>query len=185
MVQIVKEFPDVHLQNPASPTVHELVSERVQRQVCRSSGPETIRAVQKVVLIDWLQQHDDRPLKNFVFQRRNPERTGLGTRAAFRNVHSPHGRSVVRSRLRAVEQDLQVPLQILFVLLRGHSIHAHGTILAGAPVRFLQPVHIHQLGQRSERHLWRLFRQLCYPLLFRGHAGRISMHSSCFSRAGP
>src|SRR5215510_401739 len=49
-------------------------------------------------------------------------------------------------------------------------------------VRFLQPVEVHQVGQRSERPLRGLFRQLGYPLLFRGHGGRISMHSPCFSR---
>jgi hypothetical protein len=97
-------------------------------------------------------------------------------------MHSPHGRCVVRAGLRAVEQTLQVALQVPLVVFRGHPVHAHGAILAGALVRFLQPVDVHQVGQRSECHLRRLFRQRCYPLLFRGHDGRISMHSSCFSR---
>src|SRR6185369_8361587 len=70
----------------------------------------------------------------------------------------------------------------LLVFVRGHAVHAHGTILARALVRLLQPVEVHQVGQRGERHLRRLFRQPCYPLLFRGHDGRISMHSPCFSR---
>src|SRR5262249_43384953 len=68
------------------------------------------------------------------------------------------------------------------VFVRGHPVHARGPVLASAPVRFPHPVHVHQVGQRGERHLRRLSRQRGYPLLFRGHDGRISMHSSCFSR---
>ena len=48
---------------------------------------------------------------------------------------------------------LKVALQVLFVFLRGHSIHAHSSILAGASIRFLQPVDVHQIGERGERHL--------------------------------
>src|SRR5262249_4762861 len=81
-----------------------------------------------------------------------------------------------------VEQAPQVALQVLLVFIRGYSVHAGGAVLAGAPVRFRQPVEVHQVGQRGERPLRRLLRQRCYPLLFGGHGGRIPMHSPCFSR---
>jgi hypothetical protein len=129
-------FPDIHFKDPAAPTVHQLVSEGRQRLVRRSSGPETVRAVQKVLFVDRFQQHNDRPLEYFVLQRRDSKRASLGSRAAFRNVHTPYGRSAVRAGLRAVEQALQVALQILFVIVRGHAVHAHGTVLASAAVRF-------------------------------------------------
>jgi hypothetical protein len=184
-IQGVEEFSDIHLQDIAAPTVHQLGSERLQRLMCRSSGPETVRTVQKVLLIDWLQQHDDRPLKDLILQGGNSDRASLGSRAAFRNMHTSHRRRAVRAGFRAVEQALQVSLQILFVVSRGHSVYAHRSILAGASIRFLQPVDVHQVGQRGERHLRRLLRQRCYPFLFRGHVCRISMHSSCFSKTVP
>ncbi len=68
---------------------------------------------------------------------------------------------------RAVEQSLQVALQVTLVIFRTHAVNAHGTVPAGPSVRFFQPVKVHQIGQRSERHLRRLFRQRCYPFLFR------------------
>ena len=55
-----------------------------------------------------------------------------------------------------------------------------GRFLASALVDFLQPIDVQQVGQRRERHLRRSFRQSCYPLLFREHACRITMHSPCF-----
>ena len=100
----------------------------------------------------------------------------------------PHAREVdqaIRGVRAAVKEALKVIPQLPFVLGRGHSIHAHRSVLAGASVRFFEPVDVHQIGQRCERHLRRLFRQLRYPLLFRGHDYRISRHSSCFSKTVP
>ena len=68
VIQIVEELSDVYLENMAALTSHQLVSERLQRLVRRSSGPEAVRTVQKVLLIDRLQQHDDRPLEDLIFQ---------------------------------------------------------------------------------------------------------------------
>lgn len=76
--------------------------------MCRSLGPETVRAVQKVPLVNWLQQHDDRSLEDLILQSGYSERARLGTRAAPWNAHTPHGRSVVCAGFRAVEQALQV-----------------------------------------------------------------------------
>ena len=39
----------------------------------RSSGPEAVRTVQKVLLVDRLQQHDDRPLEDLVLQGGNSD----------------------------------------------------------------------------------------------------------------
>jgi hypothetical protein len=185
VIQMIEELPDIHLQHPAPFDIHQLTPEALQRLVCRSSGPEAIRAVQKVLLVDRFQQHDDRPLQDFILQRRDADGAGLSSRPAFRDVHTPHGGSLVRAGFRAVEQSLQVTLQVLFVFVRRHSVHADRSVLAGSSVRFFQPVDVHQVGQRGERHLRRLFRQSRYPFLFRGHAFRISRHSSCFSVTVP
>jgi hypothetical protein len=42
-----------------------------------------------------------------------------------------------------------------------HSVHAHRTVFAGTPIRFVKPVDVHQVRQGSESHLRRLFRQRC------------------------
>lgn len=197
MIQMIEELPDIHLQNVATLQVRRLLPERLQRFVCRSFGPEAVRAVQKVVLVNRLQQHDDRPLEDLVLQTGNSGTdrrlvgASLGLRVALRNVHSPDRRCLVRAGLYAVEQPLEVPQQVLLVFGRGYSVYALGSVLPGAPIRFDQPVEVHQVGQRSEcGHRpqvgpRRLSRQLRYPLLFRGHGCRISMHSSCFSKTGP
>jgi hypothetical protein len=51
----------------------------------------------------------------------------------------------VREQL-AAQQALKVDLQVLLILVRGYSVHARGAILAGTPVRFLEPVNVHQVG---------------------------------------
>ena len=91
----------------------------------RSSRPEPIRAVQEVQLVDRLQQHDNRPLENLILQGGNSDGASFRTGTTLRNVHPSYRRSAVRAGLRAVEQVLEVTLQILFVFGRGHAIHAH------------------------------------------------------------
>src|SRR5262249_18187270 len=97
MIQRVEELPDVHFHQPATTQVHGLLPQGAQRMVRRPPGPETIRAVSKVLLVDWLQGHDDRPLKDFVLQRWNPQRRGFCPRP-FRDAYPPHGRGSVRAR---------------------------------------------------------------------------------------
>ena len=53
------------------------------------------------------------------------------------------------------------------ILGPGLSVHARCPVLAGPVEGRFEPVDVHQIGQRSESHLRRSFRQLGYPLLFR------------------
>src|SRR5271166_2953889 len=85
MIQSVEKLPDVHFQNPAAVAVHRLFPQRLQRLVRRPSGPEAVRTGVEVLLVNGLQQHDDRPLQDLVLQSRDTDRSGLGSRAAFRN----------------------------------------------------------------------------------------------------
>jgi hypothetical protein len=85
------------------------------------------------------------------------ERSGLGGPGSLptRGSHRP-----VRARIRAY----------------GSSDHGFAAYVITHP-KLERPPQV-----ANECHLRRRFRQRCYPLLFRGHDGRISMHSSCFSR---
>jgi hypothetical protein len=51
-------------------------------------------------------------------------------------MHSPHGRGHVRAGLGAVEEVLKVVPQVNLVFLRGLSIHADGSVLAGQSIGF-------------------------------------------------
>ena len=105
VIQIVEKLSDIHFKYKAAPTVHQLVPESFQRLMCRSPRPESVRALQKVVFVNRLQQHDNRALEDLILQCGNSERACLGTRAVFRNIHTPHWRAwyvpeFARSRIR-------------------------------------------------------------------------------------
>ena len=185
MIQRVEKLPDVHFQNPAASAVHRPLPQVFQGFVCRSSRPEAIRAGIEVLLVDRLQQHDDRPLEDLVLQRGNSDRASLGSRARLGNMHPPHRRCPVRPGLRPVQERLEVGLQVFRVLGPGLSVHARCPVLAGPVEGRFEPVDVHQIGQRSESHLRRSFRQLGYPLLFREYAHRISKHSAYVPTTSP
>src|SRR5271166_6646308 len=74
MVDRVKELSNVHIQDPAASHRHRLSPQSIQSLMRRASGTEAVRAVQKVLFVERLQHHDDRPLKNFVFKSRHSQR---------------------------------------------------------------------------------------------------------------
>ena len=92
--------------------------------------------VQEVRLVHRLQHHQDRTLEDFVLKRGNSQRAGLARRACLGDMHSPHRRGHVRAGLRAIEEVLKVVPQVDLVILRGLSVHADGSILAGQSVGF-------------------------------------------------
>ena len=63
--------------------------------------------------------------------------------------------------------DWRLASRFLLVVEPGLPVHARGPVFAGPIEGRLQPVDVHQIGQRSEPHLRRSSRQLGYPLLFR------------------
>ena len=69
----VEESADVHVENPATVDLHVLLPQRIERLVRRSSGAKAVRAITKVLLVDGFQHHDHRPLKNFIFKRRDSD----------------------------------------------------------------------------------------------------------------
>src|SRR5689334_23136428 len=103
MIQRVNELPDVPFHQPATTQVHGLLPQSAQRVVRRPPWPETVRAVPKVLLVNRLQGHDDRSLKDFVFQRGNPQGPGFGSRL-LRDTHPAYGRRSVRAGLGTVQE---------------------------------------------------------------------------------
>ena len=166
MTQSVKKLSNVHLQDPATAALHRLLPEALERLVGRSPGPKPVGTVMKVLFVDRLDQHHDRPLEDLILQGRNPDWASVATRA-FRDVRASHGRCAVRAGLGAFQERPKVSLQVLLVVRSRLPVHAHRSILARTPICLVQPRQVEVLVQRSERHLRGLLRQPRYPLLSR------------------
>jgi hypothetical protein len=132
-----------------------------------TAGPKTIRTGQKVLFVNRVQHHDDRPLKHLVFKSRDPNRAGLGGRVPLWDMHPPHRRRSVRAGLGPFQQRLQVPPQVHRIVRSRLSVHARGPVVPRSQVSLVQPTEIDVVSQGGESHVRRLLRQLSYPLLFR------------------
>ena len=133
----------------------------------RARGPEAIRAVVKLLLVDCLQHHRHRALEDLVLERRDAD--GPRSRSiTLRDVDASNRRREVRARLEAVEQAAEILVESLRVRCRRLSVHSGGPILAGPPVRFAKKLDVDVVGERGEHHLRISSRQLCYPLQSRG-----------------
>src|SRR5262249_11502811 len=105
----------------------------------RATRTEAVRARKKILLVDGLQYHDNRPLTYLVFEGgrargpRSPSSTSLG------DVSPPDRWRLVAARLDALQEVGKIDLQALRVLRRRYTVDAGGTILAGKPVRFPHP----------------------------------------------
>jgi hypothetical protein len=130
MVDRVEEFPQIDVHDPAASQLHLLSPQRIQGPVSTASGSEPVRVVQKVRLVHRFQHHQHRTLEDLVLERRYPQRASLGGRARLGDVHSTHGRRHVRAGFGAVEEVLEVGLQVDLVFVRGLSVHADGPVPA-------------------------------------------------------
>src|SRR4051795_4405541 len=74
VVQSVEKLADVDLQDPPATDLHQPMPEGVQRLVRRAARPEPVRAVQEVLLVDGLQDHDNRALEELVLERGDADR---------------------------------------------------------------------------------------------------------------
>ena len=72
---------------------HHTISQGLQGVVRRAPGAKPIRAVQKVLLVQRFEHHDDGALQHLVFEGRDPEwpKSTIG----LWDVHAAHRRSAV------------------------------------------------------------------------------------------
>ena len=165
----VEELPQIHLEDPLHLLLEALLAQVVQRLMRRAPRPEPERKGQELLLVNRLQDHRHRPLEDLVLQGRNADRPGLRRRSRLGDVNPSDWWREVLAGLGPIQQRLEIVLQILLVIGRGLAVDPHRPILAGAAVGFVQPFDVHQIRQRREPHLRGLFRQRCYPFLFRCH----------------
>ena len=95
-----------------------------------ASGAKPVRDVQKVRLVYRFQHQQHRALEDLILIRGYPQRPSLGGRARLGDVYSTHWRRHVRAGFGAVEEVLEVGLQVDLVFGRGLSVHADGPVLA-------------------------------------------------------
>src|SRR5262245_48543886 len=103
----------IDLHHPSATHLHECVSQCPQSLMRVATRPICVRAVQKILLVYWFQEHHYRALKHLILEGWNAQRTLLPV--AFRNVRPLHRWCSVASRLRAFQQVLEVALEILAV----------------------------------------------------------------------
>ena len=128
-----------------------------------SPWSEPVRKSEKVRFVDSIQHLDRRALDDFVFQRRNSERSlppvGLG------DIHSPHRLRSVRSSLQPFGKVLEIPLQFLAVVPPRLPVHARRSFLLQSEVGHAQRVQVVDVVQeRREPQLPILSCCLTYPL---------------------
>jgi hypothetical protein len=111
--------------------------ERIQRLMLTSPGSEPVRKSEKVRFVDRVQHPDRHALDDFVFQRRDSERSlpPIG----LRHKHSSHRLRSVRSSLQPLGKVLEIPLQFLAVVPPRLPVHARSNSLTRLNTRPARP----------------------------------------------
>src|SRR3954449_12246282 len=172
MVDRVEKFSQIDVHDPVASQVHLLFPQRVQGSVSTASGAKPVRDVQKVRLVHWFQHHQHRALKDLILIRGYPEWASLVGRARLGDVYSTHWRCYVRAGFGAVEEVLEVGLQVDLVFVRGLSIHADGPVPACPSMGCEHPVDVDVMRQGREGQIRSVPGECRDPLLFRGHEFR-------------
>lgn len=164
VVQVVIKTLDVGLQEPAPFHLHEELPQVTDRLVRRSSGTEAVRASQKVLFVNGLQHHRNRPLEDFVLEGRHPNRPRLRRVTPFRDIDPANRRGLVLTRLEAVQEALEILFQAFRIGRCRQAIYTWSAVFAREAVGFPQKFYVDVVGQAHEDPLAIFPRQLCYPL---------------------
>src|ERR1700730_12473042 len=147
----------------------------------RATRPEAVGAGKKVLLIDRLQHHNNRPLRHLVFESWNAEWPTRSIR--LRNVYPPDRRRLIAARLAALQEMQEIGFEVLRIVCRHHTVDAGGTILAGEPVGFLHPFQVDDVVQGGQSHPSFRSCQFSYPPPFRGQVCETQSSLPCFPSA--
>src|SRR5215467_13923088 len=158
----------VEIYHPTQSVAHEASTQRLQGLMSRATRPEAIGAGKKVLLVDGLQDHDNRPLRHLVLEGWKAEGPKRSSSIALGDVHPPDRRCLVAAGLDALQKIQKVGLQVLRVLCRHDTVDTGSTILAGEPVGFPHPFQVEDVVQRGQCHPAFRSCQFSYPLPFRG-----------------
>src|ERR1700730_5969145 len=144
----------------------------------RATRSKPVGARKKVLLVNELQHHDNRPLAYLIFESWKAKRPPRSIR--LRNICSSNRRRLIAARLDAVQEVQKIGLQVFRIVSRRHTVDAGSTILAGEPVSFLQPFQIDDMVQRGQSHPSLRSCQFSYPLPFHGQVSKAQGPLPCF-----
>src|SRR5215472_3216061 len=169
----------VEIYHPTQSVAHEASTQRLQGLMSRATRPEAVRTGKKILLVDGLQHHDDRPLCHLILEGWKAERPKRSGSIALGDVYPPDRRRLITARLDALQEVRQVGLQVLLILCRRHTVDTGGIILAGEPVGFPHPLQIEDVVQRGQCHPAFCSCQFSYPLPFRGQVCKTQSSLPC------
>src|SRR6516164_5965846 len=107
---------DVEIYHPTQSMAHDTRAQRLQSLMSRATRPEAVRAGKKVLLVDGLQYHDNRPLPHLILEGWKAKWPKRSRSIRLRNIHSPNGWSLIAARLDALQEIHKIGLQVLRVL---------------------------------------------------------------------
>src|SRR5713101_7535746 len=159
---IEKAF-DVQIEHPVHFSRQQSRVQSIQRLMLTAPWSEPVRKIEKVRFVDSIQHLDRRTLDDFVFQRRNSERSLPPV--GLRDKHPTHRLRSVRSSLQPFEKILEIFLQLLPVVPPRLSVHARRSFLLQSEVGHAQRIQVVDVVQeRRESQLLILSCCLTYPL---------------------
>src|SRR5467141_886159 len=159
---IEKAF-DVQVEHPVHFSRQQSRVQRIQRLVLASPWSEPVRKTEKVRFVDSIQHLDRRALDDFVFQRRDSERSLPPV--GLRDKYPTHRLRSVRSSLQPFGKILEIHFQLLAVVSPRLPVHARRSFLLQAEVDHAQCFQVVDVVQeRREPQLLILSCCLTYPL---------------------
>src|SRR5467141_1147899 len=159
---IEKAF-DVQIEHPVHLSRQQSRVQCIQRLMLVAPWSEPVRKSKKVGFVDSVQHLDRRALNNFVFQRRDSERSLPPV--GLRDIHPTHRLRSVRSSLQPFDKILEVSLQLLAVVPPRFPVHARRSFLLQSEVGHAQCFQVVDVVQkRREPQLLILSCCLTYPL---------------------
>src|SRR5450759_2247112 len=142
LAHLVKEPSDVRIEHPIHSPPVEPNTERIQRLVRVSTGPEPVRKATKIRLIYFVEDGRHGLLNNFVLQCRDSQRAPPPV--GFRYVDPSRGLSPVRSTMYTAVQIGEPILQTRLILLPCDSVHSGSSL----PLQSVKAV-----PQQIDRHM--------------------------------
>jgi hypothetical protein len=121
-VDVVEKALQVHVEYPVHFLPADRHIERIERPVLAASRAKPIGESPKIFLVDPIEDRHHSALDNFVFQRRDSQRSLFPV--GLRYVDSLRGQCPIRSAVNPAVQIFQSIFQPGFILLPCHAVHS-------------------------------------------------------------
>src|SRR5258706_780547 len=166
----IEKGSDVQIEHPVHFLRQQSRVQRIQRLMLAAPWSEPVRKIEQVRFVDGIQPLDRRTLDDFVFQRRDSERSLPPV--GLRDKHPTHRLRSVRSSLQPFGKILEIHLQLLAVVPPRLPVHTGSGFLLQSEVGHSQCFQVVDVVQeRREPQLLILSCCLSYPLQRTGRVG--------------